>query len=138
LRRHDNIVKPSPSDRVRAREQVIKPECLNPSTIVAITQTARRYGIMLVLTLVLFALPGIIVHDMSRFLPANISSTIFASTTPSQLQGTPLISPLIGLLHIALYAVVLLVVGDWLMTRSDTLRNRRIPRVRPQQTPAVS
>jgi ABC-2 type transport system permease protein len=77
-------------------------------------------GIMLVLTVVLFALPGIIVHDTSRFLPANISSTIFASTTPSQLQGTPLFSPLIGLLLISLYAVILLVVGGWMMTRRDT------------------
>jgi len=77
-------------------------------------------SIMLVLTVVLFALPGIIVHDMSRFLPANISSTVFASTTPSQLQGTPLFSPLIGLLLIALYAATLLVVGGWMMTRRDT------------------
>lgn len=77
-------------------------------------------SIMLVLTVVLFALPGIIVHEMSRYLPANISSTVFASTTPSQLQGTPLFSPLIGLLLIALYAVVLLSVGGWLMTRRDT------------------
>ncbi|MGA7835451.1 MAG: hypothetical protein WCA31_09630 [Acidimicrobiales bacterium] len=77
-------------------------------------------SIMLVLTVVLFALPGIIVHDMSRFLPANISSTVFASTTPSQLQGTPLFSPLIGLLLIALYAVTLLSVGGWLMSRRDT------------------
>jgi hypothetical protein len=77
-------------------------------------------SVMLVLTVVLFAMPGVIVHDMSRYLPANISSTIFASTTPSQLQGTPLFSPLIGLLIIALYAVVLLAVGGWMMTRRDT------------------
>jgi ABC-2 type transport system permease protein len=77
-------------------------------------------SIMLVLTVVLFALPGIIVHDLSRFLPANISSTVFASTTPSQLQGTPLFSPLIGLLLIGLYAAVLLGVGGWLMNRRDT------------------
>ena len=77
-------------------------------------------SIMLVLTVVFFALPGVIVHDLSRLLPANISSTIFASTTPSQLQGTPLFSPLIGLLIIALYAAVLLVVGGWMMNRRDT------------------
>lgn len=77
-------------------------------------------SVMLVLTVVLFAMPGVIVHDMSRYLPANISSTIFASTTPSQLQGTPLFSPLVGLLIIALYAVVLLAVGGWMMTRRDT------------------
>jgi hypothetical protein len=75
---------------------------------------------MLILTVVFFALPGIIVHDGSRYLPANISSTVFASTTPSQLQGTPLFSPLVGLLLIALYAIVLLGVGGWLMTRRDT------------------
>src|ERR1019366_2537504 len=77
-------------------------------------------SIMLVLTVVLFALPGIIVHVMSRYMPANISSTVFASTTPSQLQGTPLFSPLIGLLLLGLYAVVLSGVGGWLLTRSDT------------------
>ena len=76
-------------------------------------------SIMLVLTVVLFALPGPIVHLTSRFLPANISSTVFASTTPSQLQGTPLFSPLIGLLLVALYAFVLMGVGSWLMTRRD-------------------
>jgi hypothetical protein len=74
---------------------------------------------MLVLTVVFFALPGIIVHDLSRYLPANISSTIFSSTTPSQLQGTPLFSPLIGLLLIALYAAALLGAGGWLMSRRD-------------------
>jgi hypothetical protein len=77
-------------------------------------------GVMLVLTVVLFALPGVIVHDLSRFLPANISSTVFASTTPSQLQGTPLFSPFIGLLLLALYAAVLLGVGGWTMARRDT------------------
>jgi hypothetical protein len=77
-------------------------------------------SVMLVLTVVFFALPGVIVHDLSRFLPANISSTIFASTTPSQLQGTPLFSPLIGLLLLVLYAAVLLGVGGWMMTRRDT------------------
>jgi ABC-2 type transport system permease protein len=77
-------------------------------------------SIMLVLTVVLFAMPGVIVHDLSRYLPANISSTIFASTTPSQLQGTPLFSPLIGLLLLALYAAVLLFVGGWMMARRDT------------------
>jgi hypothetical protein len=77
-------------------------------------------SIMLVLTVVLFALPGILVHVMSKFLPANISSTVFATTTPSQLQGTPLFSPLVGLLLIAVYAVVLLGVGSWLMSHRDT------------------
>jgi hypothetical protein len=77
-------------------------------------------SIMLVLTVVFFALPGIIVHDVSRYLPANISSTVFASTTPSQLQGTPLFSPLIGLLLLAVYAISLLGVGAWLTIRRDT------------------
>jgi hypothetical protein len=77
-------------------------------------------GIMLILTVVFFALPGVIVHDGSRFLPANISSTIFSSTTPTQLQGTPLFSPLYGLLLLCLYAAVLLGVGGWLMQRRDT------------------
>jgi hypothetical protein len=77
-------------------------------------------SIMLVLTVVFFALPGVIVNVLSRYLPANISSTVFASTTPSQLQGTPLFSPFIGLLLLALYAIVLLGVGGWLMAKRDT------------------
>jgi hypothetical protein len=76
-------------------------------------------SLMLALTVVFFALPGVVVHDVSRFLPANISSSIFASAPPSQLQGTPLFSPLMGLLLLALYAAVLLGVGSWLMSRRD-------------------
>ncbi len=76
-------------------------------------------SIMLILTVVFFALPGVVVHVMSRYLPANISSTVFASTTPSQLQGTPLFSPSVGLLILALYAVVLLGAGAWLTARRD-------------------
>jgi hypothetical protein len=75
---------------------------------------------MLILTVVFFALPGIIVHVGSKFLPANISSTVFATITPSQLRGTPLFSPLIGLLLLALYAVVLLGAGERLMSHRDT------------------
>ncbi len=77
-------------------------------------------SVMLILTVVLFALPGAIVNEGSRFLPANISSTIFASTTPTQLEGTRLFSPLYGLLLLALYATALLVAGGWLMQRRDT------------------
>jgi ABC-2 type transport system permease protein len=77
-------------------------------------------SIMLILTVVFFALPGIIVHVGSKFLPANISSTVFATITPSQLRGTPLFSPLIGLLLLALYAVVLLGAGERLMSHRDT------------------
>jgi ABC-2 type transport system permease protein len=77
-------------------------------------------SIMLILTVVFFALPGVVVHVMSRYLPANISSTVFASTTPSQLQGTPLFSPAVGLLLLALYAAVLLGAGAWLTARRDT------------------
>ena len=77
-------------------------------------------SIMLVLTVVFFALPGAVVHVVSRYLPANISSTIFSGTIPSQLQGTPLFSPLHGLLLMALYAMILLAVGAWMMAHRDT------------------
>jgi ABC-2 type transport system permease protein len=76
-------------------------------------------SVMLVLTVVFFALPGVVVHVVSRYLPANISSTVFATTTPSQLQGTPLFSPLAGLLLLGLYAMILLGVGAWLTSRRD-------------------
>ena len=77
-------------------------------------------SIMLVLTVVFFALPGVVVNVVSRYLPANISSTIFSATIPSQLQGTPLFSPLNGLFLMALYAVALLGVGAWMIARRDT------------------
>jgi hypothetical protein len=77
-------------------------------------------SIMLVLTVVFFALPGVVVNVVSRYLPANISSTIFSATIPSQLQGTPLFSPLNGLFLMALYALALLSVGAWMMARRDT------------------
>jgi hypothetical protein len=77
-------------------------------------------SIMLVLTVVFFALPGVVVNVVSRYLPANISSTVFSATIPSQLQGTPLFSPLNGLFLMALYAVTLLGVGAWLIARRDT------------------
>lgn len=76
-------------------------------------------SIMLVLTVVLFALPGAILNAITRYLPADISSTIFSSTTPSRFQGTPIFSPTIGLLVLAMYAVVLLGIGAWLMIRRD-------------------
>jgi hypothetical protein len=75
---------------------------------------------MLVLTVVLFALPSAIVNAVSRYLPANISSTVFSAITPSRFQGTPIFSPTTGLLVLALYAVVLLGLGGWLMIRRDT------------------
>jgi ABC-2 type transport system permease protein len=77
-------------------------------------------SIMLILTVVFFALPGVVVHVVSRYLPANISSTVFSATIPSQLNGTPLFSPLHGLMLMALYAVILLGVGTWMTTRRDT------------------
>jgi hypothetical protein len=77
-------------------------------------------SVMLVLTVVLFALPGAIVNAITRYLPANISSTVFSATTPSRFQGTPTFGPTTGLLVLALYAVVLLGIGGWLMIRRDT------------------
>ena len=44
-------------------------------------------SIMLVLTVVLFALPGAIVNAVTRYLPADISSTVFSATMPSRFQG---------------------------------------------------
>ena len=76
-------------------------------------------SIMLVLTVVLFALPGVIVNAITRYLPANISSTVFSASTPTRFRGTPIFSPTTGLLVLTLYAVVLLGTGAWLMIRRD-------------------
>jgi hypothetical protein len=70
--------------------------------------------------LIIGALPTAIIHAVSRYLPANIGATVFSVSTPGRLQGTPVFSPLVGLLILALYALLLLSSGCYLMIRRDT------------------
>jgi ABC-2 type transport system permease protein len=76
-------------------------------------------GVLLVLPLVIGAFPKAIVNAVSRYLPLNIGVTIF-SAKPRFYQGIQYFSPTVGLLVLALYALVLLSLGGWLMTRRDT------------------
>ncbi len=77
-------------------------------------------GLVLILTLIIGAMPLAIVNAVSRYLPANIGATVFAVSTPGRLSGTPVFSPIMGLLVLALYALILLASGSYLMTRRDT------------------
>ena len=77
-------------------------------------------GFVLILTLIIFAMPAVIVHALSRYLPANIGATVFAAHTPERLAGTPVFSPLTGLIILGIYATVLLLSGCLLMIRRDT------------------
>ncbi len=77
-------------------------------------------GLVLVLTLLVSAMPTFIINAISRYLPANIGSTVFAISTPLRLSSVPVFSPLTGLVVLAVYAAVLLGAGSYLMTRRDT------------------
>ncbi|MCU1488778.1 MAG: putative transporter transrane protein [Acidimicrobiaceae bacterium] len=71
-------------------------------------------GVLLVLPLIISALPSSIANDLQRFLPANIGSSI-VSLHP----GSHNFAPWTGFAVLAVYAVVLLVVGGILLVRRD-------------------
>lgn len=73
-------------------------------------------GILLVLPNVLRALPNSIYNDIDKFMPSRIGSDIL-SIGPGQ-QGNGF-SPWVGLLVMAVYTAVLLVVGAVVMVRRD-------------------
>jgi ABC-2 type transport system permease protein len=79
-----------------------------------------RHGAAAVTTLVglVFVAPlaGLAATPAGRFLPELINANSLGATKPVQGFG---ISPWAGLAIIAAYAVVLLAVGGWLLTRRD-------------------
>lgn len=77
-------------------------------------------GAILVLTLIISAMPQYIINAVSRYLPANIGSSVFALSTPGRLHNVPIFSPLAGLVVLALYALVLLAAGCATMIQRDT------------------
>ena len=77
-------------------------------------------GALLILTLIISAMPTFIVNAVSRYLPLNIGATVFSIGPPPRLQGTPVFSPLVGLIILAAYALVLLSGGCLLMIRRDS------------------
>lgn len=76
-------------------------------------------GVVLIITLLINAMPTSFINAVSRYLPANIGATEFAVSTPGRLAGTPVFSPLTGLLVLSLYALVLIGSGVVLMIRRD-------------------
>lgn len=81
---------------------------------------ATLAGAVLILTLLVSAMPKAIIDAVSRYLPANIGSTVFALRPPGRFQGVPIFSPSVGLAMLALYAIILLGAGCYLMIRRDT------------------
>lgn len=81
---------------------------------------ATLAGAVLILTLLVSAMPQAIIDALSRYLPANIGATEFALRPPGRFQGIPVFSPSVGLAVLALYALVLLGAGCYLMIRRDT------------------
>ncbi len=81
---------------------------------------ATLAGVVLILTLIIQAMPTVVIDAVSRYLPANIGATVFAISPPGRFQNVPIFSPLTGLLVLALYAAVLLGSGCYLMIRRDT------------------
>jgi len=77
-------------------------------------------GVILILTLILGAMPQAIQNAVSRYLPADIGSTVFSVSTPPRLQGTPVFSSQVGLVILAVYALLLLSAGCFFMIRRDS------------------
>ena len=81
---------------------------------------ATLAGAVLILTLLVSAMPKAVIDAVSRYLPANIGSTVFALRAPGRFQGIAVFSPTVGLAVLALYALCLLSAGCYLMIRRDT------------------
>lgn len=71
-------------------------------------------GVVLILPLLTSALPTSMANDVSPYLPLTIGSAIKSVSPQSHA-----FSPWTGLLLLAGYAILALVVGAWLMTRRD-------------------
>ena len=75
-------------------------------------------GVVLVLPLIVEALPVSISNAVARYLPANIGLVLFSTHGPPDRVG-PAFSPWTGFGLLALYTVVTLVIGCWVLVRRD-------------------
>lgn len=75
-------------------------------------------GVVLVLPLIVEALPLSISNAVSRYLPANIGLVMFTTRGLPERIG-PAFSPWAGFGLLVLYAVVILGLGSWVLSRRD-------------------
>jgi ABC-type transport system involved in multi-copper enzyme maturation permease subunit len=75
--------------------------------------------ILLIVPLILQALPSSVVNTVGRYVPANIGATVTSTSGVAGFEGHHSFSPWAGLAVLAVYAVVALAVGGWLMVRRD-------------------
>ena len=75
-------------------------------------------GVVLVLPLIVQALPTSISNAVARYLPANIGLVMFSTHGVPDHLG-PAFSPWAGFGLLALYTVVVMGVGCWVMVRRD-------------------
>ncbi len=79
---------------------------------------AAFVGVVLVLPLIVQALPTSISNAVARYLPANIGLVMFSTHGVPDRIG-PAFSPWAGFGLLALYAVVILGLGCWVLVRRD-------------------
>lgn len=77
-------------------------------------------AILLVIPLIIGAFPTGFQNAVDRYLPATIGAVSFSAFPPARLNNTPLLGPWVGLGVLALYAIVSLVAGGFLMARRDS------------------
>jgi ABC-type transport system involved in multi-copper enzyme maturation permease subunit len=75
--------------------------------------------LLLIVPLVLQALPSSIVNAVGKYVPANIGATVTSTSGVGSFEGHNSFSPWEGLVVLAIYALVALVLGGWLMVRRD-------------------
>ncbi len=76
-------------------------------------------AILLIVPLILQALPTSIVDAVGKYIPANIGATVTSTSGVASFEGHNAFPPFVGLLVLAVYAVVALTVGGWMMVRRD-------------------
>jgi ABC-type transport system involved in multi-copper enzyme maturation permease subunit len=76
-------------------------------------------GVLLILPLILQAFPSSVVNTVGRYVPANIGATVTSTSGVAGFVGRHTFSPWVGLAVLAVYALVALLVGGWLMVRRD-------------------
>jgi ABC-2 type transport system permease protein len=90
---------------------------LGVATIVRLTPAAIStfVGALFVLPIIASLLPSSYANDVGRFLPANIGTVMLAA----HVHDTSGFSAWVGLMLLAIYALVLLVVGGYLLVTRD-------------------
>jgi ABC-type transport system involved in multi-copper enzyme maturation permease subunit len=76
-------------------------------------------GVLLILPLVLQFFPASVNNAIGRYVPANIGATVTSTRGTGSFVGHHAFNPWVGLLVLAGYAAVALLIGGWRMVRRD-------------------